>query len=116
MWRCYLRTEPYPCEWGKGHVPKALLPGRRLRGQHHGLSVECDPRYHSRRTSSGNALQARHAVTPRVITVDKNAAFPPAFATLQREGQLPASCTHLCHPSAANSALASWRSTVSNPS
>ena len=39
------------------------------------------------------ALRARHTVIPRVITVDKNAAYPPAFATLQQEGQLPASGT-----------------------
>jgi IS6 family transposase len=39
------------------------------------------------------ALRAGHTATPRVITVDKNAAYPPAFETLQQEGQLPASCT-----------------------
>jgi transposase-like protein len=39
------------------------------------------------------ALRAKHTATPRVITVDKNAAYPPAFETLQQEGQLPASCT-----------------------
>jgi transposase, IS6 family len=39
------------------------------------------------------ALRAQHTATPRVITVDKHAAYPPAFATLQQEGQLPASCT-----------------------
>jgi transposase-like protein len=26
-------------------------------------------------------------------TVDKNAAYPPAFETLQQEGRLPANCT-----------------------
>jgi transposase, IS6 family len=30
---------------------------------------------------------------PRGITVDKNAASPPAFETLHQAGQLPASCT-----------------------
>jgi transposase, IS6 family len=39
------------------------------------------------------ALRATHTATPRVITVDKNAAYPPAFATLQQEGHLPTSCT-----------------------
>ena len=39
------------------------------------------------------ALRAKHTGTPRVITVDKNAAYPPAFETLQQEGQLPPSCT-----------------------
>jgi transposase-like protein len=37
-------------------------------------------------------LQASHARTPRVITVDKNAAYPPAFEALQQEGILPAPC------------------------
>jgi len=39
------------------------------------------------------ALRARHTATPRVITVDKNAAYPPAFETLQQERTLPESCT-----------------------
>ena len=39
------------------------------------------------------ALRAQHTATPWVITVDKNAAYPPAFTTLQQAGQLPASCT-----------------------
>jgi transposase-like protein len=39
------------------------------------------------------ALRATHTAAPRVITVDKNAAYPPAFETLQQEGPLPASCT-----------------------
>jgi IS6 family transposase len=37
-------------------------------------------------------LQASHTLTPRVITVDKNAAYPPAFEALQQEGMLPESC------------------------
>jgi len=39
------------------------------------------------------ALQANHTVPPRVITVDKNAAYPPAFEALQQEGTLPPTCT-----------------------
>ena len=39
------------------------------------------------------AFRATHTATPRVITVDKNAAYPPAFAMLQQEGHLPTSCT-----------------------
>ena len=39
------------------------------------------------------ALRAQHTVTPRVITVDKNAAYPPAFEALQQEGTLTATCT-----------------------
>jgi len=37
-------------------------------------------------------LQASHALTPRVITVDKNAAYPPAFEALQQERILPETC------------------------
>jgi IS6 family transposase len=37
-------------------------------------------------------LQASHTLTPRVITVDQNAAYPPAFEALQQEGMLPAPC------------------------
>ena len=37
-------------------------------------------------------LQASHTLTPRVITVDKNAAYPPAFDALQQDGTLPETC------------------------
>jgi transposase, IS6 family len=37
-------------------------------------------------------LQASHACTPRVMTVDKNAAYPPAFEALQQERTLPETC------------------------
>jgi transposase-like protein len=37
-------------------------------------------------------LQASHTRTPRVITVDKNAAYPPAFDALQHDGSLPETC------------------------
>jgi transposase, IS6 family len=37
-------------------------------------------------------LQATHAISPRVINVDKNAAYPPAFEALQHERILPATC------------------------
>ncbi len=37
-------------------------------------------------------LQASHTLTPRVITVDKNAAYPPAFGAFQQEGMLPETC------------------------
>jgi transposase, IS6 family len=39
------------------------------------------------------ALRASHTVPPRVITVDQNAAYPPAFEALQQEGALPSTCT-----------------------
>jgi len=38
------------------------------------------------------ALVAPHTSTPRVITVDKNAAYPKAFKELKAEGIMPASC------------------------
>jgi hypothetical protein len=41
-------------------------------------------------------LQASHVLTPRVITVDKNVAYPPAFEALQQEGMLPK--TYLIRP------------------
>jgi transposase, IS6 family len=37
-------------------------------------------------------LEATHTVTPRVITVDKNAAFPKALTELKRAGAVPAIC------------------------
>jgi transposase, IS6 family len=37
-------------------------------------------------------LQASHTLTPRVITVDKNAAYPPAFEVLQQDSTLPETC------------------------
>jgi IS6 family transposase len=37
-------------------------------------------------------LQASQTLAPRVITVDKNAAYPPAFESLQQEKSLPESC------------------------
>jgi transposase, IS6 family len=37
-------------------------------------------------------LRASHTLTPRVITVDKHAAYPPAFGALQPEGMLPETC------------------------
>src|SRR5437762_3882469 len=37
-------------------------------------------------------LNATHPTTTRVITVDKNAAYPKAFKELQAEGAIPDSC------------------------
>jgi IS6 family transposase len=37
-------------------------------------------------------LAAPHTTTPRVINVDKNAAYPKAFNALQAEGAIPDSC------------------------
>ena len=37
-------------------------------------------------------LQASHPLTPRVITVEKNAAAPPAFDVHQPDGPLPEPC------------------------
>lgn len=38
------------------------------------------------------ALAAPHNSTPRVITVDKNAAYPKAFNSLKAEGVIPDAC------------------------
>jgi transposase, IS6 family len=35
------------------------------------------------------ALRASHTQTPRVITVDKNAAYPPAIEQLKKEKKIP---------------------------
>jgi IS6 family transposase len=37
-------------------------------------------------------LDASHTMLPRVITVDKNAAYPPAFEALQHDNTLPKAC------------------------
>jgi IS6 family transposase len=37
-------------------------------------------------------LDDKHTVKPRVITVDKNVAYPAAFKALQEEGELAAEC------------------------
>jgi transposase, IS6 family len=37
-------------------------------------------------------LQASHVLAPRVITVDKHAAYPPAFDVLQQDSTLPETC------------------------
>jgi IS6 family transposase len=37
-------------------------------------------------------LRDSHTLTPRVITVDKNAAYPPAFDALQQDSTLPETC------------------------
>src|SRR6202051_2292610 len=38
------------------------------------------------------ALRASHTVTPRVITVDKNAAYPKALNEMKAAGALSAAC------------------------
>ena len=38
-------------------------------------------------------LEGSHTTTPRVITVDKNAAYPTAFDELQQDGFLESTCT-----------------------
>jgi IS6 family transposase len=37
-------------------------------------------------------LGAAHTVAPQMVNVDKNAAYPPAFKTLQEEGGLTPAC------------------------
>ena len=47
---------------------------------------------HSAKRFFSKALGAPHISTPRVITVDKNAAYPKAFTELKAEEIMPASC------------------------
>jgi IS6 family transposase len=42
------------------------------------------------KTLFSKALSASHTISPRVITVDKNAAYPKAFHELKAEGAIPA--------------------------
>ena len=44
---------------------------------------------HSAKRFFSKALTAPHTSTPRVITVDKNAAYPKAFKELKAEGIMP---------------------------
>ncbi len=59
---------------------------------------------HSAKRFFSKTLTAPHSTTPRVITVDKNAAYPKAFTELQAEGAISEGCE-----------LTSWSST-STPS
>ena len=54
------------------------------------LSPTCDAQAAKR--FFAKTLAAPHTTTPRVITVDKNAAYPKAFNELQAEGAIPDSC------------------------
>jgi len=47
---------------------------------------------HSAKRFFSKALGAPHIGKPRVITVDKNAAYPKAFKELKAEEIMPASC------------------------
>ena len=47
---------------------------------------------HSAKRFFAKTLAAPHTSTPRVITVDKNAAYPKAFKELKAEGFIPDSC------------------------
>jgi transposase, IS6 family len=47
---------------------------------------------HSAKRFFAKALAAPHTCTPRVITVDKNAAYPKAFKELKAEEIMPALC------------------------
>ena len=47
---------------------------------------------HSAKRFFAIALAAPHSSTPRVITVDKNAAYPKAFKELKEERIMPDSC------------------------
>ena len=90
------------------------LPGHRLARQHPGVSLECDARCRGRQTlfrqsaallclfsssgASGRGAGGQPTApadpnttksAPRVINVDKNAAYPKAMADLKASGVLP---------------------------
>jgi IS6 family transposase len=54
------------------------------------LSATCDAQ--AARRFFAKALGASHTMIPRVITVDKNAAYPKALKDLKTTGVLPAAC------------------------
>jgi transposase, IS6 family len=62
----------------QGHTLEFLLSATR--------DAEAAKRFFSK------TLAASHTTTPRVINVDKNAAYPKAFNELQAEGGIPDSC------------------------
>jgi IS6 family transposase len=62
----------------QGHTLEFLLSPRR--------DAQAAKRFFSK------ALAAPHTGTPRVITVDKNAAYPKALKELKSEGLMPDSC------------------------
>ena len=47
---------------------------------------------HSAKRFFSKALAALHTSTPRVITVEKNAAYPKALKELKSDGLMPNSC------------------------
>jgi transposase, IS6 family len=47
---------------------------------------------HSAKRFFAKVLAAPHISAPRVITVDKNAAYPKAFKELKSEGIIPEAC------------------------
>ena len=47
---------------------------------------------HSAKCFFSKAIAATHVSTPRVITVDKNPAYPKAFKELEAEELMPTSC------------------------
>jgi len=47
---------------------------------------------HAAKYFFAKALAAPHTSTPRLITVDKNAAYPKAFRELKAEGSMPDLC------------------------
>jgi transposase, IS6 family len=67
-------------------------PGRRLDGDHAGRHAGRQPGCRRRGTVCRKGLDASHTTLPRVITVDKHAAYPVAFQVLQQERTLPETC------------------------
>jgi IS6 family transposase len=68
------------------------VPRGRFRGSHDRLHAERHTGRRGRERFFRQALRASHTVPPRVITVDKNAAYPLAFEALQQDGTFPETC------------------------
>ncbi len=62
------------------------------RGKYAGIALEPARDAEAAKRFFAKALAAPHSSTPRVITVDKNAAYPKAFKELKAEGIMPDSC------------------------
>ena len=69
------------------------LSCRGFAGEHARISPQPpEEMRHSAKRFFSKALAAPHISTPRVITVDKNAAYPKAFKELKAEGIMPDPC------------------------
>lgn len=66
------------------------VPSRRFGGQHARFYDECEAGWKAAARFFRQVLGAKHTQTPRVITVDKNAAYPVAMDELKQDKTLKA--------------------------